>query len=207
MPTGKILSINADKGFGFLQPAEGGPDLFFHCSVVDAEFSTLRPEQVVQYTVDASATKPRAKEVLTGAATRSPSTRSPNSGNTSSRPPSSRPPSNASGPYKPSQRSERPKPNVSYGFITKLPRKDPIGFISSDKGGHEYYFEPKDVFGKSFTTLCVGDYVSFIPHINPDDPKQPFAKSVKVVPKPINRQENRLARHPRAQRKKPTWRQ
>ncbi len=188
MPTGKILSINTDKGFGFLQPAEGGPDLFFHCSVVDAEFTTLRPEQEVQYSVDPTADKPRAQEVLTGAATRSPR-----------KPPEPR-------SSKPPQRRERPRPDLAYGFITKLPRKNPIGFISADKGGAEYYFEPKDVYGKSFTTLVVGDYVSFIPLPNPDDPKQPLAKSVKVVPKPINRQENRLARHPRARRKKPTWR-
>jgi len=208
MLTGKIRSLNADKGFGFIQPSAGGPDLFFHCSAVDADFSGLKLEQSVEYEIDAQADKPRASKVLTGAGTRTPGAPASAGGSraanpkTNSRPRDSRP----RGDSRPRER-RAPKPDIDYlfGYITKLPRKNPIGFISATTGGHEYYFEPTDVKGTKFTMLAVGDYVRFIPRNNPDDPKQPLAKSVEIVPKPINKQENNLARHPKARRKKPTW--
>ena len=66
MLTGKISSLNADKGFGFITPSSGGTDVFFHCSAVDAEFTELKLEQAVQYEHDSSAARPRAKQVLSG---------------------------------------------------------------------------------------------------------------------------------------------
>lgn len=199
MLRGKIQSLNAEKGFGFIKPSTGGADLFFHCSTVDAEFSDLKLEQAVEYEVDASAEKPRAKQVITGGKRRSkPATQS------GSRGPGSRGP----GAHKPRDRERPARREIEYafGFITKLPRKNPIGFISATTGGYEYYFEPDFVKGKRFDKLKVGDYVRFIPKPNPDDPKQPLAKAVEVVPAPINKQENNLKRHPKARRKKPTWR-
>lgn len=183
MLTGKIRSLNADKGFGFISPADGGADLFFHCSAVDADFKSLCVEQVVDYEPDPTAEKPRAKQVVTGYGKGRPVRDS-----------------------KPKPKPERPQLEYTFGYVTKLPRKNPIGFISSIAGGHEYYFEPGDVRGKTpFDRLRVGDHVRFVAKPNPDDPKQPLAKRVEVVPRPINKQENNLARHPKARRKKPTW--
>jgi CspA family cold shock protein len=196
MLAGKISSISAEKGFGFITPAEGGPDLFFHCSAVDAEFKSLQVEQPVQYEMDEAAAKPRAQRVLTGAS-------SPRAGFIKSSQPAPR----RQGPV-----VSRPRPPVPvepkiYGFVTKLPRKKPIGFISSEQGGAEYFFEPADMQGRiRFAELAVGDYVCFIARDNPEDPKQPFAKSVMAIPKPLPKQENSLPKHPRARRKKPTWR-
>jgi len=223
MLNGKIRSLNADKGFGFIQPPGGGPDLFFHCSAVDAEFTALTLELSVEYDADPEADKPRAKRVVTGlaAAHPKPQTAKPGyagqspGGQSPGRQPPGRP-SNSSpstgyrgntmgrGPGS-SQRRPRPEVEYSFGYITKLPRKNPIGFISATTGGHEYYFEPGFVKDKKFAFLNVGDYVRFIPKPNPDNPKEPLAKAVEVVPKPINKQENNLARHPKARRKKPTW--
>ena len=207
MLTGKIRSLNADKGFGFIQPAGGGPDLFFHCSSVDAEFTALKLEQAVEYEVDSAAEKPRAKQVVSGMAASHPKPKQASAGY-EGKSPGYRGNATGRGPgsSRPSPRRPRPEINYEFGYITKLPRKKLIGFISSVTGGPEYYFEPEDVRGKKFTMLSVGDYVRFIARPNAEDPKEPLAKSVEVVPKPINKQENNLERHPKARRKKPTWR-
>ena len=230
MLTGKISSLNADKGFGFITPSSGGADVFFHCSAVDAEFTELKLEQAVQYEHDSSAARPRAKQVLSG--TKNPRRKNPpakrsalgsgperkSAGTTRRRENSrsaihggnrdnnrlSRGPSST----RPGSRPRTPRPEIDYtfGYITKLPRKNPFGFISSDEGGPEYYFEPKDVRGdKKFRLLVVGDYVRFVARPNAENPKQPLAEMVEVVPKVIDRQENHPPRHPKARRKKPTW--
>ena len=225
MLTGKISSLNADKGFGFITPSSGGTDVFFHCSAVDAEFTELKLEQAVQYEHDSSAARPRAKQVLSG--TKNPRRKNPptkRSALGSGPERKSAGTTNRGGIYggnrnnnrlghgpgstRPSSRPRTPRPEIDYtfGYITKLPRKNPIGFISSVAGGPEYYFEPKDVCGeKKFRLLAVGDYVRFVARPNAENPKQPLAEMVEVVPKLIDRQENHPPRHPKARRKKPTW--
>jgi CspA family cold shock protein len=52
MALGKIKKIVQDKGFGFIQ-TEGGPDVFFHHSIVaDRGFDNLTEGQRVEYTVE-----------------------------------------------------------------------------------------------------------------------------------------------------------
>lgn len=251
MLRGKIQSINADKGFGFIKPSAGGADLFFHCSAVDAEFTALTPELPVEYELDSSAEKPRAKKVISGLAAAHPKPQKAgrvyegsgpaskssgrqttgNRSNSSARSSSGGYRGNATGRGPGSSRPSRPRVEIEYafGYITKLPRpknhrapqkvpktidsvtnelvpKTPFGFISSTEGGYEYYFEPDFVKGRKFDKLKVGDYVRFIPKPNPENAKEPLAKAVEVVAKPINKQENNLKRHPKARRRKPTWR-
>lgn len=68
MPEGTIQTVNVDKGFGFVQPHEGGPDVFFHRTACRAEFDSLQAGQTVEFALDVSADKPRAKFVaVTGA--------------------------------------------------------------------------------------------------------------------------------------------
>ncbi|MBQ11790.1 MAG: hypothetical protein CMJ45_09595 [Planctomyces sp.] len=189
MFAGKILSISTDKGFGFIQPMSAGADVFFHCTAVDSEFKALTIGQQVQYELDESAERPRAKSVVTGRDAQEQ-------------------------PARTSQHTSRyaeARPQVAeaydFGFVTKLRRRKSKGFISSEKVGPEYFFDAANVTGeKTFFQLAVGDYVRFVPQANDDDPRQPIAKSVMIVKRHVPTKAHTPPKHPRSLGKKPTWR-
>ena len=50
MATGTVKWFNATKGYGFIQPEDGSPDVFVHVSAVErAGMDTLREGQKVSY--------------------------------------------------------------------------------------------------------------------------------------------------------------
>lgn len=50
MPVGTVKWFNANKGFGFIEPDQGGPDVFVHISAVErAGMGTLNEGQKVAY--------------------------------------------------------------------------------------------------------------------------------------------------------------
>ena len=50
MATGTVKWFNATKGYGFIQPEDGGKDVFVHISAVErAGLGTLNEGQVVEY--------------------------------------------------------------------------------------------------------------------------------------------------------------
>jgi cold shock protein len=50
MTTGTVKFFNADKGYGFISPDDGGNDAFVHISAVEAAgLRTLSQEQRVSY--------------------------------------------------------------------------------------------------------------------------------------------------------------
>ncbi len=52
MPTGTVEWFDAQKGYGFIQPDDGSPDVFVHISAVErAGMDTLREGQRVSYEV------------------------------------------------------------------------------------------------------------------------------------------------------------
>ena len=52
MSNGTVKWFNATKGFGFIQPDNGGPDAFVHISAVErAGFATLHEGQKLSYEV------------------------------------------------------------------------------------------------------------------------------------------------------------
>ena len=52
MPTGTVKWFNPDKGFGFIQPQDGGKDVFVHITAVQAAgLQTLNENQRVTYEV------------------------------------------------------------------------------------------------------------------------------------------------------------
>jgi len=53
MATGTVKWFNASKGFGFIQPDSGGPDIFVHVSAVErAGMSGLNEGQKIQYDLE-----------------------------------------------------------------------------------------------------------------------------------------------------------
>ena len=52
MAQGKVKFFNSQKGFGFIQPNDGGPDVFVHVSAVErAGMHTLNEGQELTYDV------------------------------------------------------------------------------------------------------------------------------------------------------------
>lgn len=59
MATGTVKFFNADKGFGFISPDNGGQDLFVHISAVERSgLSGLKDNQKVSFDAEAD---PRGK--------------------------------------------------------------------------------------------------------------------------------------------------
>ena len=64
MPEGTVKWFNADKGFGFIAPAEGGDDLFVHFSEIQAQgYKSLDEGQRVSFEVGEGRKGPQAQQV------------------------------------------------------------------------------------------------------------------------------------------------
>ena len=64
MATGTVKWFNATKGFGFIQPDDGGTDVFVHISAVErAGLGTLNEGQVVEYEVVSNRGKTSAENL------------------------------------------------------------------------------------------------------------------------------------------------
>lgn len=64
MSTGTVKWFNADKGYGFITPDDGGKDLFVHHSEIRVEgYATLDDGQKVQYEVGQGQKGPAANNV------------------------------------------------------------------------------------------------------------------------------------------------
>lgn len=61
---GIVAAWSADRGFGFITPSDGGPDIFVHQSVIHANgFRSLGKSMSVEYTAEESDGKPKATKV------------------------------------------------------------------------------------------------------------------------------------------------
>lgn len=64
MSTGVVKWFNAEKGFGFIVPDEGGKDLFAHYSEIKSEgYKTLQDNQRVSFEADEGQKGPSAKNI------------------------------------------------------------------------------------------------------------------------------------------------
>ena len=67
MARGKVKFFNSQKGFGFIQPTNGGADVFVHISAVErAGLSSLNEGQIVQYEVVSNRGKESAENLKVG---------------------------------------------------------------------------------------------------------------------------------------------
>jgi len=96
------------------------------------------------------------------------------------------------------------------GFIAKVISEKGIGFIAPRDGGQDVFFHCSVVAGEQFDQLTEGQSVSFdldqtndtndrprAARVEPCDEKRPTGRKAVDVP---------VTRHPRARRRKPTWR-
>jgi len=64
MAVGTVKWFNADKGFGFITPDEGGPDVFTHFSAISSGgFRSLDENQRVEFDVTQGPKGPQAANV------------------------------------------------------------------------------------------------------------------------------------------------
>ena len=64
MATGTVKWFNAQKGYGFIQPAEGGADVFVHISAVEKSgLRGLNENQKVSYDIQNDPKKGKAAAV------------------------------------------------------------------------------------------------------------------------------------------------
>lgn len=64
MPEGTVKWFNADKGFGFIAPSEGGDDLFVHFSEIQVQgYKSLDEGQRVSFEVGEGRKGPQAQQV------------------------------------------------------------------------------------------------------------------------------------------------
>ncbi|MFJ3723579.1 cold-shock protein [Streptomyces sp. NPDC090045] len=65
MATGIVKWFNSEKGFGFIQQDDGGPDVFVHFSAIATTgFKSLEENQAVEYTVTQGPKGPQAENVV-----------------------------------------------------------------------------------------------------------------------------------------------
>jgi CspA family cold shock protein len=182
MPSGKLKWFNTSKGFGFIEPDEGGPDVFVHASALEAAGVSDLPEgQALNYELraDRKTGKSSAADLqIRGGA-----------------PKGARPPRRDDGP-RPPRRDDGPRPQRSFSGGPP-PRRQPdsgprasggppsgrvasgtgtvkwfnttkgFGFIAPEGGGDDLFVHISAVEQAGLSGLQEGQSVSFEVQVDP----------------------------------------
>lgn len=63
MPSGSVKWYDLQKGFGYISPAEGGPDVFVHRSALPPEVQSLTEGQFVEFEAESTPRGAKATRV------------------------------------------------------------------------------------------------------------------------------------------------
>jgi CspA family cold shock protein len=64
MATGTVKWFNAEKGFGFIAPDDGGPDVFAHFSAISGGgYRSLEENQKVEFEITQGQKGPQAENI------------------------------------------------------------------------------------------------------------------------------------------------
>ena len=67
MAQGTVKWFNAEKGFGFIEQADGGPDVFVHYSAIDSDgYRSLDENQKVEFEITQGPKGPQERKGAQG---------------------------------------------------------------------------------------------------------------------------------------------
>jgi cold shock CspA family protein len=124
MVQGTVKWFDPEKGFGFIEPDEGGPDVFVHFSAIadDGGYRTLDEGQRVEYTTGRGDRGPQAADVRPAREPRRSARRDDDRG-----------------PRRDDDRGRRPRDDGGLGTVTWFDGGKGFGFIQPDDGGPDVF--------------------------------------------------------------------
>lgn len=72
MSIGKLVSFDSSRGFGFIRPEDGGPDVFVHVNDIGLDEDELRQGRVFEFDVTEGDRGPKAINLALAAGTSAP---------------------------------------------------------------------------------------------------------------------------------------